>query len=37
MLNLCIIYYDAFISVLNIIYEDNSDIVMVLFKQVDQL
>lgn len=35
MLKFCIIYYDAFISVLNIIYEDNSDIISVLFKQVD--
>lgn len=37
MLKFYIIYYDAFISVLTIIYEDNSDIITVLFKQVDQL
>lgn len=37
MLKFCIIYYDAFISVLSITYENNSDIKTVLFKQVDQL
>lgn len=37
MLKFCIIYDDAIISVLNIIYEDNSDIMTVLVKQVDQL
>ena len=37
MLKFCIIYYDAFISVLNIIYKDNSGVITVLFKQVDQL
>lgn len=37
MLKFCIIYYDAIISALNIIYEDNSDIITVLVKQVDQV